>query len=227
MRDNINGHQYEYECAKRLKQHGFARVTVTKGSGDQGIDVIAYGNGKKYGIQCKYYSSPVGNSAVQEAYAGAKYYDCDVAVVMTNNIFTKSAIELSKTTGVLLWANNTIAFKYPLYAHILKFVGLIIVLFGLLTVWTTFSFEEIPYRFIQQIQSIVILSSGILTILQSRFPKTGMLSTPSHLVSFTLSLIIGLLCNNVFNKTAFIFLCLALLTFTCMIISKRTSLKSQ
>lgn len=225
MIDNINGHQYEYECAKRLRQHGFTRVSVTKGSGDQGIDVIAYGNGKKYGIQCKYYSSPVGNSAIQEAYAGAKYYNCDVAVVMTNNIFTKSAIELSQTTGVLLWPNNTIAIQYPLYTHILKFVGFLITLFGLLTIWAAFSFDGIPYRFIQQVQSIVILLSGILTILQSSVPKVGIFSTFAHLVSFTLSLIIGLLCNNVFAKTAFVFLFFALLTFTCLIFSKKTRQK--
>ena len=48
----MNGHQYEHQCAKRLKSKGFYNVTVTKGSGDQGIDVIAYSGGKKYGIQC-------------------------------------------------------------------------------------------------------------------------------------------------------------------------------
>lgn len=42
----MNGHQYEHQCAKRLKSKGFYNVTVTKGSGDQGIDVIAYSGGK-------------------------------------------------------------------------------------------------------------------------------------------------------------------------------------
>lgn len=105
---NGDGHQYEYECARILKKKGFRRVNVTKGSGDQGIDVIAYKNGKKYGIQCKYYSSPVGNHAVQEVFAGAKHYNCDIAVVMTNNTFTKSAKELAKSTGVELWPNNKV-----------------------------------------------------------------------------------------------------------------------
>ena len=85
------GHQYEYRCADRLKRKGFNKVTVTRGSGDQGIDILAYKDGKKYGIQCKYYTSPVSNKAVQEAFAGAKYYGCDVAAVMTNSTFTKSA----------------------------------------------------------------------------------------------------------------------------------------
>ena len=77
----MDGYQYEHHCAKLLKQRGFRDVTVTKSSGDQGIDVIAYNENVKYGIQCKYYSYPVGNQAVQQAYAGAKFYDCNIAVV--------------------------------------------------------------------------------------------------------------------------------------------------
>ena len=37
----MNGHQYEHQCAKRLKSKGFYNVTVTKGSGDQGIRNMA------------------------------------------------------------------------------------------------------------------------------------------------------------------------------------------
>ena len=69
----MNGHQYEQKCAKKLKRHGFRKIEITRESGDQGIDIIAYRKRKKYGIQCKYYSYPVGNHAVQEAFAGAKY----------------------------------------------------------------------------------------------------------------------------------------------------------
>ncbi len=108
MFNEMSGHEFEQACAKKLKKNGFSNISVTKGSGDQGIDVIAYKNGKKYGIQCKYYSSPVGNWAVQEAFAGAKFYDCDIAVVMTNTTFTKSAYELAQKTGVQLWENNHI-----------------------------------------------------------------------------------------------------------------------
>lgn len=98
----MDGHEYEHACAQYLKRTGFTNVQVTKASGDQGIDVIAT-KGKKYGIQCKYYTGNVGNKAVQEAYAGAKFYGCDVAVVMTNSTFTKSAKELAEKLGVELW----------------------------------------------------------------------------------------------------------------------------
>lgn len=105
----MDGHGYEYACADMLKKRGYSRVTVTKASGDQGIDIIAYKNGKKYGIQCKYYSSPVGNKAIQETYAGIKYYNCDIGAVMTNNTFTASAKKLATKTGILLWDNNNVS----------------------------------------------------------------------------------------------------------------------
>ena len=79
-----------------LKRKHFSKIEVTKSSGDQGVDIIAYKHRKKYGIQCKYYTYPVGNKAVQEAYAGANFYDCDKVIVMTNTTFTRSAIELAE-----------------------------------------------------------------------------------------------------------------------------------
>ena len=87
----MDGYEFEYQCAKILKRKHFSKIKVTQSSGDQGIDIIAFKHRKKYGIQCKYYTHPVGNKAVQEAYAGANFYDCDKAVVMTNITFTKSA----------------------------------------------------------------------------------------------------------------------------------------
>lgn len=101
--DNMEGHEFEYFCADVLRKNGYENVEVTKGSGDQGIDIIAYKEGIKYGIQCKCYSSDIGNKAVQEAFAGKTFYSCHVAAVLTNRYFTKSAKELAEKNGVLLW----------------------------------------------------------------------------------------------------------------------------
>ena len=38
-----------------------------------------------------------------EAFAGSKYYKCNKALVVTNNYFTKGAIELAEANGVILW----------------------------------------------------------------------------------------------------------------------------
>lgn len=101
--DYLDGHEFEVFCAALLERNGFSDVEVTKGSGDQGIDVLATKDLVKYGFQCKCYSSDVGNKAVQEAFAGKTYYGCHVAVVLTNRYFTPAAKELAAQTGVVLW----------------------------------------------------------------------------------------------------------------------------
>jgi len=99
----MTGYEYERKCADLLKAKGFTDVKVTPGSGDQGIDVLAKKKGKQYGIQCKYYEGTVGNKAVQEAFAGASFYDCTIAMVITNSTLTDPAKKLAKKLGVEAW----------------------------------------------------------------------------------------------------------------------------
>ena len=101
--DSMEGHDFEYWCAELLRRNGFNNVTVTRGSGDDGIDIIAFCNGAKYGIQCKRSYSKIGNKAIQEAYTGKTVYGCHFAAVITNNYFTTSAVNTANKTGVLLW----------------------------------------------------------------------------------------------------------------------------
>lgn len=101
--DNMEGHEFEHFCAELLEKNGFADVSVTKGSGDQGVDIIAYRDDVKYGIQCKCYTQDIGNKAVQEVFAGKTFYQCHVGVVLTNRYFRESAKELAKRSGVILW----------------------------------------------------------------------------------------------------------------------------
>ena len=106
--DNMNGHEFEYWCANLLKKIGYVNVHVTPGSGDQGVDVLAEKEGIKYAIQCKCYSSDLGNTPVQEVNAGKQMYGCQIGAVMTNRHFTKGAKELASKTGVLLWDRDTL-----------------------------------------------------------------------------------------------------------------------
>lgn len=106
--DNMTGIEFEHFTADLLAQLGYDHVSVTKASGDQGIDVIAHKDGLSYAIQCKHYSGNLGNSAVQEAYAGKTHYGCYYAVVFTNSYFTTGAKELAASTGVLLWDRSVL-----------------------------------------------------------------------------------------------------------------------
>ena len=101
--DYMEGHDFEQFCAKLLEANGFCNVRVTQESNDQGIDILAEKLNVKYAVQCKCYSSDVGNKAVQEVFAGKSYYDCHVGVVLTNRYFTRAAKELARKTQVFLW----------------------------------------------------------------------------------------------------------------------------
>lgn len=106
--DIKNPKDFEKKVANDLKQLGFSTYT-TKATGDQGVDVLATKNDINFAIQCKLYSHPVGNKAVQEVCAGRDFYRCDYAVVVTNASFTKSARQCAKATDVILLNDNQLA----------------------------------------------------------------------------------------------------------------------
>lgn len=100
--DGMTGQEFEKTIAGLFERKGYD-VEITKGSGDQGIDIIARRAGKCIGIQAKCYTGTVGNHAIMEAVGGMKYYDCDSCMVVTNSTFTKSALELARVNAVELW----------------------------------------------------------------------------------------------------------------------------
>lgn len=101
--DRMEGHEFEHYCAELLLRIGFDDAVVTKGSGDQGVDVLAEKDGIRYAIQCKNYTSKLSNTPVQEVSAGKLFYNCHIAVVMTNSTLSPGAEELAKATNVLVW----------------------------------------------------------------------------------------------------------------------------
>lgn len=100
---SMSGWDFERYCADCLLKKGFTKAEVTSGSGDHGVDIIAEQNGIRFGIQCKLYQGQIPNKAVQEAYTGASYYDCDVAVIMSNSELTKQAQEEARKLRVKFW----------------------------------------------------------------------------------------------------------------------------
>lgn len=108
--DSIHdGFVFEDYVAMLLRSNGYSNVEQTKKSGDQGVDILARKDGKKYAIQCKLYRNPVGNKAVQEIVSGRIHYGCNMAIVATNNIFTQSGLELARSTGTILWDREELA----------------------------------------------------------------------------------------------------------------------
>ena len=101
--DQISGADFEALSCDILVANGFEFAENTQASVDFGVDVLARREGITYAIQCKRYDFPVGIDAVQQVYAGRAYYECHVAMVLTNQYFTGSARKLADKIGVVLW----------------------------------------------------------------------------------------------------------------------------
>ena len=97
----LDGIDFEHWCADALRKFGW-QATVSKASGDQGVDILARREGISVAVQCKRYTKPVGNKAVQEAFSGKQHVQASHACVIATGGFTKSAKELASSTGVFL-----------------------------------------------------------------------------------------------------------------------------
>lgn len=91
--------EFEGTCAAVLRRLGWDAST-TKGSGDQGADVIATKDGRRLVLQCKLYTGVVGNKSIQEVIAAKLFYKADIAAVVCNSSYTKSATMLATSSGV-------------------------------------------------------------------------------------------------------------------------------
>ena len=106
--DDMDGYLFENWCTNLLKKNGFVNIAITPKSNDQGVDILAQKDGVKYAIQCKCYSSNLGNKPIQEVHTGKDIYRCHVGVVMTNRYFTQGAKKAAEATGTLLWDRNVL-----------------------------------------------------------------------------------------------------------------------
>ncbi len=93
--------EFEQRCARYLENRGF-QIRLVGAVGDQGADIIAERDSLRIAVQCKRYSSPAGNSSVQEVVAARFHYDCSHAIVVAPSGFTASARQLAKTARVAL-----------------------------------------------------------------------------------------------------------------------------
>ncbi|MBR1528659.1 MAG: restriction endonuclease [Oscillospiraceae bacterium] len=125
------GWKFERIISKILLFNGFTNIELTPETGDYGVDILAEKDDITYAVQCKCYLDPVGNKAVQEVYTGKAYYHKMVAVVITNNVFTKSAIKTAEETQVLLWDRKKLeqlikALSQPQMQELADFMGIAI-----------------------------------------------------------------------------------------------------
>jgi hypothetical protein len=106
--ESMTPSQYEAYCAEEMKRHGWD-AAVTRGSRDQGVDVVATKAGVRVVLQCKLYSQPVGNKAVQEVVAARNYERARFGIVVSNNSYTAPAQALASANGVHLLHHRELA----------------------------------------------------------------------------------------------------------------------
>ncbi|URJ45208.1 restriction endonuclease [Paenibacillus polymyxa] len=97
----FDGVYFEQLVMEIFGQYGY-HVKSTKITGDQGVDLIMIKENKKVAVQCKRYKNNVNNKAVQEAFAGMHFYNCDHSMVVTSSTFTKGARQLANALQVEL-----------------------------------------------------------------------------------------------------------------------------
>lgn len=102
--DKMDGLQFEIYLKALLKELGY-KSEVTTSTHDFGADLVMKKDGKKVVIQAKRYGykNRVSIDAVQQIYAAKPYYKAQECWIMTNSLFTKSAVKLAKACDVKLF----------------------------------------------------------------------------------------------------------------------------
>ena len=96
-----SGTDYEYFVRDLLTAAGYS-VRRVGGSGDLGADLLVDTPPGLAVIQCKFYSQPVGYTAIQEAYTARALYSAAFSIVCSNARFTRQARRTAARLGIRL-----------------------------------------------------------------------------------------------------------------------------
>jgi restriction system protein len=99
---------YERYCAELLRERGWT-VRETPATRDSGADFVAERDGIRLVAQCKRYSQPVGNKAVQEVNSAVRLYNGNVACVIAPSGYTRQAQREATGLSVHLLHHSALA----------------------------------------------------------------------------------------------------------------------
>ena len=103
--DKMSGKEFEKYLQSLFIKFGYD-CKLTSETGDFGVDLIISKEYRETIIQAKRYSQKVSIAAIQEIIAARDYYNIFSAAVITNNFFTKAAIDLANKANVRLIDRN-------------------------------------------------------------------------------------------------------------------------
>lgn len=89
---NYDPYQFEDVVAEIFRHFGFS-ATVTRRSGDRGIDIILSDASAKYAVQCKQYNKSVGAGAIRDFVGSLAIQNFSMGYFVTTSTFTQPAIQ--------------------------------------------------------------------------------------------------------------------------------------
>lgn len=95
----LDGWEFEEEVAKIFALNGYD-ATVTKKTGDGGIDIILKKDKRKIIAQCKHYTSEVGPEAVRALWGVKDDFKADEVIMIASSGVTKASREFIKNKVV-------------------------------------------------------------------------------------------------------------------------------
>lgn len=105
--NNLDGYQFEREIASLFRNQGY-NATVTKGSGDGGVDVILTKYNERIAVQCKAHSNPVGPAVIRDLYGTMTSGGYTKAILVSKSGFTKGVYEFASGKPIELLSLNDI-----------------------------------------------------------------------------------------------------------------------
>ncbi|MCM1264972.1 MAG: restriction endonuclease [Candidatus Gastranaerophilales bacterium] len=89
---NLDGWQFEQEVAKIFILNGY-KATVTKGSGDGGVDIILEQEGYKAIVQCKHYRNPVPPEPIRALWGCKDDFQANEVILIASSGITQSGAD--------------------------------------------------------------------------------------------------------------------------------------
>jgi len=101
----LSGHEFESLIEQLVRKMGFI-IEERKLTADGGVDILAVSSTPifegKYVIQCKRYSSSVGEPILRDLYGVVHSLNANKGILITTSNFTKSAINFAKNKQIEL-----------------------------------------------------------------------------------------------------------------------------
>lgn len=105
--DAMTGLEFERCVADLLRSRGYENIRLTE-QYDLGVDIIADKDDTRWGIQVKRYNGLVGADAVRQVVSALRSYQCDMAMVVTNSVYSRPAEQLARDNNCVLIDRNEV-----------------------------------------------------------------------------------------------------------------------